>query len=140
MKEPKDKRTKAWKVWKEQYGLGDLVEDITKATGIKKVVEAITDDCGCDERKKKLNKVNLFKRHKVVRCLENEQLEKYRYFKQSRKINTWTTEQIELLVVLYAHAFAIKYNAKNICRNCAGSGKILQSIEDKLDKLIEEQK
>jgi hypothetical protein len=38
-------------------GLGDTVEKITKFTGIKKVVERVTDDCGCNERKDKLNKM-----------------------------------------------------------------------------------
>lgn len=57
---PKDKRTKAYKEWKAKYdaqpsGLGDVVEKVTKATGIKKVVKAITNDCGCDERKKRWN-------------------------------------------------------------------------------------
>jgi hypothetical protein len=37
-------------------GLGDTIEKITKATGIKKVVDLLIDDCGCDERKEKLNK------------------------------------------------------------------------------------
>ena len=36
-------------------GLGDTIEKITKATGIKKVVDLLTDDCGCDKRKEKLN-------------------------------------------------------------------------------------
>ena len=53
-KKPKStsKRTK-----KKSKGLGDTVEKLTEATGIKKVVEAITDDCGCQERKEKLNKM-----------------------------------------------------------------------------------
>ena len=41
-------------------GLGDTVEKITKATGIKKATDWIFDklgkDCGCDKRKEKLNK------------------------------------------------------------------------------------
>jgi hypothetical protein len=36
-------------------GLGDTIEKITKVTGIKMVVEAITDDCGCEKRKDWLN-------------------------------------------------------------------------------------
>ena len=44
----------------KQKGLGDTVEAITKATGIKKVVEKISKvtgkDCGCDKRKEYLNK------------------------------------------------------------------------------------
>lgn len=42
-------------------GFGDTVEKITKATGIKKVVDTVADaldaDCGCDKRKKKLNEL-----------------------------------------------------------------------------------
>ena len=41
--------------------IGDFVEKITKATGIKWLVKKIWgDDCGCDERKDKLN--NIFRR------------------------------------------------------------------------------
>ena len=40
-------------------GLGDSIEKITKATGIKRVVDKISDitgkDCGCTRRKNKLN-------------------------------------------------------------------------------------
>ena len=42
-------------------GLGDSIEKITKATGIKKVVKtvskAIGKDCGCDKRKETLNRL-----------------------------------------------------------------------------------
>ena len=39
-------------------GLGDTIEKITKATGIKKVVEKVTGekDCGCKKRREALNK------------------------------------------------------------------------------------
>jgi hypothetical protein len=41
-------------------GLGDTVEKITMATGIKKVVDNVSKatgkDCGCGKRKEKLNK------------------------------------------------------------------------------------
>tara|TARA_R100001163_G_C4961996_1_gene125423 strand:+ start:449 stop:580 length:132 start_codon:yes stop_codon:yes gene_type:complete len=41
--------------------LGDLIEKITKITGIKWVVKKIWgDDCGCDKRKDKANKVKLW--------------------------------------------------------------------------------
>ena len=41
----------------ESKGLGDSIEKITRATGIKNLVEKITNgDCGCDKRKEKLNK------------------------------------------------------------------------------------
>jgi len=49
----------------ESKGLGDTIEKITKATGIKTVVDAVSKatgkDCGCSERKKKLNKAIPYK-------------------------------------------------------------------------------
>ena len=45
---------------KKSKGLGDTIEKITKATGIKKVVDTVSKtvdkDCGCAERKDTLNK------------------------------------------------------------------------------------
>ena len=42
-------------------GLGSKIEKITKATGIKKVVEKVSEitgkDCGCDQRKETLNRL-----------------------------------------------------------------------------------
>jgi hypothetical protein len=47
-------------------GLGDSVEKFTKATGIKTVVNKVSqalgvEDCGCDERRDTLNRVFPFK-------------------------------------------------------------------------------
>lgn len=36
-------------------GLGDRVANFTKKTGIDKLVHAVVEDCGCEERQKKLN-------------------------------------------------------------------------------------
>ena len=42
----------------ESKGLGDTIAKITKATGIDKLVKFVAgEDCGCDERKEKLNKL-----------------------------------------------------------------------------------
>ena len=42
-------------------GLGDTIEKITKATGIKKVVDTMSQGlnipCGCEQRKETLNKM-----------------------------------------------------------------------------------
>ena len=41
--------------------LGNLVEIITKFTGIKWIVKRIFgEDCGCEERKDKLNDIELW--------------------------------------------------------------------------------
>lgn len=45
----------------KSQGLGDTIEKITTATGIKKVVEKVAEitgsDCGCPKRKDTLNRV-----------------------------------------------------------------------------------
>jgi len=42
-------------------GLGDTIEKFTKATGIKKVVDKISEvtkkDCGCGKKKETLNRL-----------------------------------------------------------------------------------
>jgi hypothetical protein len=47
----------------KSQGLGDTIEKITAATGIKKVVETVSKasgkECGCAARKEKLNDPNL---------------------------------------------------------------------------------
>lgn len=61
-------------------GLGDAVEAITKATGIKAAVDWFSEqtgiDCGCEARKEKLN--NLFKGRKKPNCLTKQQYEAIR--------------------------------------------------------------
>jgi|TARA_R110000744_G_scaffold3248_1_gene12581 hypothetical protein len=42
-------------------GLGDTIEKITKATGIKKLVEKLPGKCNCDNRKEMLNKAFPYK-------------------------------------------------------------------------------
>ena len=52
---PSEKRKNKSK--KKSKGLGDTIEKITEATGIKAVVKAVAgEDCGCEERKAWLNK------------------------------------------------------------------------------------
>jgi hypothetical protein len=48
-------------------GLGDSIEKITKATGIKKIVDTVNKargkkDCGCNKRKNSLNKMFPYKK------------------------------------------------------------------------------
>ena len=38
-------------------GLGDRIAQFTKATGIDKAVKAVVKDCGCEERRAKLNAI-----------------------------------------------------------------------------------
>ncbi len=58
-----DKRTKEYKEWKAKReeaseGLGDTLEKVFEATGVANVVKFVAgEDCGCDERKARLNKL-----------------------------------------------------------------------------------
>jgi hypothetical protein len=59
---------------RKNSGLGDTIEAITTATGIKAAVdwfsEATGVDCGCDARKEKLNKIW---RYRKPECLTKEE-------------------------------------------------------------------
>ena len=89
--------SKKSKVLKKSKGLGDTIAKVTKVTGIDKAVKFIAgEDCGCDERKAKLNR--LFPYNKPECLTETE----YNYLVQFFKIhkNTIThKEQLELLKI-----------------------------------------
>jgi len=90
-----DKRTKEYREWKakrekESKGLGDTIEKITTATGIKKLVDWVTEeDCGCDGRRDALNKLFPYKKPKWFTE------EEYEYLKDwfSKKRNSISVEQ-----------------------------------------------
>jgi hypothetical protein len=66
--------TKRGRKPRKNSGLGDTIEAITTATGIKAAVdwfsEATGIDCGCDARKEKLNKIW---RYRKPECLTKEE-------------------------------------------------------------------
>ena len=142
MKKP-DRRTKEWKlsqieviVDKPPLGLGDVVEKITEATGIKKVVKAIFgDDCGCEERKEALNKIKLPEKYTAYRCLSEEQYKEYEAYTKRRTLNKYEyPADVEMLTRLFAHVFALQYPLQDLCITCKGSFHILNKIiEPKLD-------
>jgi hypothetical protein len=91
-------------------GLGDTVEAITKATGIKAIVESLTDDCGCAARKESLNK--LFP-NRNLNDLSNEDYDYLaNWFKEDKK-SVRPPEQLEL-VAIYNRVF----NSKRKITNC----------------------
>ena len=99
-------------------GLGDTIEKFTKATGIKKAVEAIWDDCGCDKRKEQLNK--LFPSRNKVECLEQDE---YEYLKEFFKDynNSVSYEQQAILVKINNRIFPLQQPREvSNCGGCAG--------------------
>jgi hypothetical protein len=54
-----------WKWNSPSKGLGDTIEKITTATGVKKLVHKVAGSgCGCNKRKQTLNKVFPYKNKK----------------------------------------------------------------------------
>ena len=74
----------------------------------------------------------------VLRCLTDNQRGQYINFIDTRKKGKWERNEMQLMFDLYAHAFAIQYQIKSFGCNCQGCAKILQEIQDKLDKVYYE--
>jgi len=128
-----DKRTNEYKEAKKRYdkassGLGDTVEKITKATGIKKVVDAITDDCGCGKRKEQLNK--LFKYNKP-KCLEEDEYHYLNAFFSQRRTSV-SVKDNQKLTAIWERIFGKKYDSS--CSSC-NSNNWKKEIYNKLEKV-----
>jgi len=116
---------------KEAEGLGDTIEAITETTGIKKAVEWLANgrDCGCDERKKMLNRKFRYK----AECMVQSEYEWWtgflkRYDMYLKHTNSMPRSDIYELHRLYRRLFRV--NLK-ICTNC-GSAKdvIANAVRD----------
>lgn len=99
---------------KKAKGLGDTIEQITEATGIKKLVHFIAgEDCGCDERKEFLNKLFPYKKPK---CLIEDD---YNYLSElfAKNLNQLSVNQQYKLIDIYKNVFDIKLEHSN-CSSC----------------------
>ena len=98
-------------------GLGDTIEQITTATGIKAVVDKISEvtgiECGCEERKELLNKIWTYRK---PNCLSNESVEWLSTFLPN-KPNQLTIKQQEKLKVIYKETFNIDFQSTS-CGSC----------------------
>jgi len=99
----------------ESKGLGDSVEKVLKATGIDKVAKKILgDDCGCEERKEKLNKLFPYSRQ-----MTEDEIKIYEDI-MSRTKDTITGEDQGILIKIYNKIF--KTNKKpSRCGSCVKS-------------------
>ena len=93
-------------------GLGDSIEKITEATGIKAVVKAIAgDDCGCDERRDKLNKIFPYSRQ--PECLNQEEIDYLSGGVLSKK--TLTHDQRVRIAEIHSRVFNHKFDVPCTC-------------------------
>ena len=101
---------------KKSKGLGDSIEKVFKATGIDKVAKKVLgEDCGCDERKEKLNK--LFPYGKARQFTKDEK-SVYERVLPSIKKGKITAQEQAILVALYNNVFGTNKRPSS-CSSCA---------------------
>ena len=114
----------------EPTGLGDTIEIVLEKTGIAKLAKWILgEDCGCEERKEKLNKLFPYSKPK---CLTEEE---HAYLTESKvlaKNVLIPSEQRELLKI-YNRVFSQK-------RQPTSCGSCLREVVNGLQSVINEYK
>jgi hypothetical protein len=119
---------------KKAQGLGDTVEQITTATGIKAAVEMFSKatglDCGCEERKAKLNQ--LFSYNRNINCLTESDYNALTDLIAPSK-DTLTIEEQNVISEIYLNVFNYRLKLSS-CGSC-WKGKI-----DELRKVYNEYK
>ena len=129
-KSKKTTKTSATETSTKSKGLGDTIEKITTATGIKAVVKAVVgEDCGCDERKEKLNKMFPYKRE--PECLNEEEIA---YLSTGvLKKKTLTYDDRVQIATIHARVFNHKFDVP-----CTCSPKIWMQWVKQLQLLLDE--
>lgn len=112
---------------KKAEGLGDTIEQITEATGIKAAVEMFSKatgiDCGCEERKAKLNE--LFSYSRKVNCLTETD---YNLLTDLITKNTLTPADQKILTDIYYNVFNYRLQL-SACGSCwAGKVQELRKV------------
>ena len=119
------RRTKAEILAAKSEGLGDTVEKVLEATGVSKVAKwLLGEDCGCDERKAKLNALFPYRKPECLLKDEHEYLQEW--FSETRH-SMKTTEQKELLKI-YNRVFKVNMQPTS-CGSC------LRDVMNKLEIL-----
>jgi hypothetical protein len=115
---------------KKAEGLGDTVENVLKLTGISKLVNFVAgEDCGCEERKEKLNA--LFP-YRTPKCLTEDE---YTYLTESQVLNKQILRPSEqdAILKIYNRIFGISREPTS-CATC------WMEIIDKMQKVYQEYK
>ena len=109
-------------------GLGDSISKITKATGIDKLAKAVLgDDCGCEERKKKLNAMFPYK---TIRQFTEDEIKIYETTIAKIQGDRIKGEDQAVLVKLYNKVFG-ESKRPSSCSSC------VQQTLGKLKKVYE---
>ena len=112
MKKPVKKTTK--KAGEKSVGLGDTVEKIFEATGIAKVAKFIMgEDCGCDERKEKLNAIFPYRKPE---CLTEAEFNYLTEIELATK-NTFRPSEVTRVREIYSRVMKVRLEPSN-CASC----------------------
>ena len=102
---------------RKSKGLGDTIEAITEATGIKQGVEALSKaldwDCGCEERKEKLNALFPYRK---PNCLTEEDYNFMKAFFEENP-NTLSMDIQRDLQRIYLAVFNVPFQESS-CPSC----------------------
>jgi hypothetical protein len=117
---------------KQSKGLGDTIEKVTRATGIKKAVEwAFGEDCGCEERKEKLNK--LFSYSKEPKCMNETEYYWWGNFK-SVQTEYLSKEQSDQIAIIWNRIFG----KRSFYRPCNCNPREWKRMIDEIDIVYRE--
>ncbi len=112
----------------QSKGVGDTVAKITKATGVDKLVKFIAgEDCGCDERQVKLNKLFTYKK---INCISEDD---YTYLSDFVDSNTnkITNQQKVRLITIHNNVFNTNQKTNTSCSPC------ISGVVNKLKKYLQ---
>ena len=120
---------------KKAQGLGDTIEQITETTGIKAAVEMFSKatgiDCGCEERKAKLNE--LFSYTRKVNCLTETDYNALTDLIAPSK-STLTIEEQKVIADIYFNVFNYRLQLSS-CGSCwAGKVQELKRVYEQYGK------
>ena len=115
---------------KKAEGLGDTVEQVLEATGIAKVAKwLLGEDCGCEERKEKLN---ILFRYKTPLCLIQTEYEILTNDNLIQKDTLRPSEQMDIIKI-YNRIFT----ENQVMTNC---GSCMREVVNKMRLVYNEYK
>lgn len=115
---------------KPSQGIGDTLEKITETTGIKKAVKFLAgEDCGCDERKAKLNALMPYRQPLCMTESEYNWMTNFR----EQKSETITHNESEQIAAMYHRIMQLK----RIYRPCTCNPREWQRMINELNSVYD---
>ena len=115
-KTTKKTTTRKTRTKKKPEGLGDSIEQVLEATGVSKIAKFVLgEDCGCEERKKKLNRMFPYRK---PNCLLEHEYEFLNSFYNREKQNTISISQQKVLSEIYQRVFNQRVQMSSSCGSC----------------------